>query len=68
MKEIDMYKPVKTLFTNMGYQVKGEIKDVDLIATSDDGDIVIMVEFKLQFGFRLILQAINRQKMIYLTH
>jgi len=63
MKEIDLYKPVKTLFTNIGYSVKGEVKDVDLVATSDDGDIVIMVEFKLQFGLKLILQAINRQKM-----
>lgn len=63
MKEKDLYLPIKTLFSEMGYTVKGEVKDVDLVAISEDDDITIMVEFKLQLSFKLVLQAINRQRM-----
>lgn len=61
MKETDLFKPVKILFEQMGYTVQGEVKDIDMIALLDE--TIIMVEFKLQLGFKLILQAINRQKL-----
>lgn len=63
MKEKDLYIPVKELFSEMGYSVRGEVKDVDLVAISEEDDVTIMVEFKLQLGFKLVLQAINRQRM-----
>jgi hypothetical protein len=63
MKEAELYIPVKKLFTEIGYSVKGEINNVDLVAISSEDNLTIMVEFKLQLGFKLVLQAVNRQKM-----
>lgn len=66
MKESDLYAPIRDLFKNMGYDVKAEVKDVDMVAIKDD--LIIMFEFKLSLEYKLVLQAVNRQKMTELVY
>lgn len=66
MKESDLYAPIRDLFKDMGYDVKAEVKDVDMVAIKED--LMIMFEFKLSLEFKLVLQAVNRQKMTELVY
>ena len=35
-KESDLYEPVKTYLEQLGYEVKGEVKDCDITAVRGD--------------------------------
>lgn len=59
LKETDLYLPVKTLLEAQGYEVKGEVGNVDIMACRDDEEPVI-VELKTGFTLTLINQAIDR--------
>lgn len=59
--EEDLYHPIKTLFENAGYTVKGEVKDCDITATKDD--LVTIIEMKLNLNIELLTQAVKRQKI-----
>jgi hypothetical protein len=61
MKETELYQPVKDLFEDMGYQVFGEVKDIDVVAVKDDEKVII--ELKTSFSMKLVLQAVKRQKI-----
>lgn len=61
LKETELYGPVKELLQQMGYDVKGEVAHVDLVATK--GDEFVLVELKTSFTLKLLLQATQRQKM-----
>lgn len=61
MPETDLYMPVKTLFENMGYSVKAEVLDADVLAVKD-GETVA-VELKLSLNLDVIVQAALRQKV-----
>jgi hypothetical protein len=61
MKETDLYLPVKTLLSSMGYHVKGEIGAIDVYAQRDDH--VLAVELKTRISLKLIYQAIERQRV-----
>lgn len=61
MKETDLYKPVKELFEELGYEVYAEVKDMDVVAIKNDEKTII--ELKTSFNLKLILQAIKRQKI-----
>lgn len=62
MLETDLYLPVKELFEDLGYQVHSEINNIDILATKEDEAIAI--ELKTAFNLKLILQAIDRQRII----
>ena len=62
MKEIELYAPVKKLFLSQGFDVKGEVKDIDVIAYHQD--VMIGVELKTKVSLKLIYQAIDRQKVL----
>jgi len=65
IKETQLYGPVKSYFTSMGYEVKGEVGTADLVAmprSKQDSEPVI-VELKTGFTLSLFHQAINRQSM-----
>jgi len=62
MKEADLYAPVKAFLQTRGYEVKGEVKDCDLVAVKADCATVI-VELKLTFSLALVLQGIDRQAL-----
>lgn len=58
LKESDLYLPVKSFLMNLGYEVKGEIKDCDIVAQK--GNDLIIVELKLNLNITLLLQAVER--------
>lgn len=61
MKEVDLYRPVKELFTSLGYDVKAEVSNIDVVAIKEES--IIMIELKTSFNLKLVLQAIQRQKL-----
>lgn len=70
MKELDLYLPLKVYFENLGYEVKSEIKNLDVLCIKknilDEKKIedIIAIEIKINFNLKLLFQAINRQKFI----
>lgn len=59
MKEIDLYNPVKRFLEGQGYEVKGEIRECDVVAVRGTEDPVV-VELKLAFSLDVLLQTVNR--------
>ena len=51
LREKDLYGPVRDYLENLGYQVKGEVKDCD-IAALRDGELIV-VELKRGFQHHL---------------
>lgn len=62
MKETELFIPVKELLLSQGFDVKGEIKDIDVLAYHKD--MMIGVELKTKISLKLIYQAIDRQKVL----
>lgn len=61
MFEKDMYQPIKDFLTDLGYDVKAEVKNVDIVAMKEDQ--VIIIEMKKSLSLKLLYQGCNRQKM-----
>lgn len=61
MKEVELYAPVKELLTSLGYEVRAEVKDMDVMAMKDSS--FIAVELKTSLTLKLLLQATQRQKL-----
>ncbi|AXX98795.1 DUF2161 domain-containing phosphodiesterase [Profundibacter amoris] len=59
-RETDLYPPVKTYLEGQGYEVKGEVGAVDVMAVRGQEDPVL-VELKLGFSLALLHQGIARQ-------
>ena len=62
IRETDLYPPVKQYFEDEGYEVKSEIKNCDVVACKKDNPTVI-IELKILFSLKLVLQGIERQKL-----
>lgn len=60
IKETDLYIPVKKYLKKIGYKVKAEVKDCDVVAVNKLEEIVI-VELKTSVNLKLILQANSRK-------
>ena len=60
--ETELYPAVKVFLEARGYQVKGEIRGCDLVATRGSEPPVI-VELKLSFNLSLVLQGVDRLAM-----
>ncbi|WP_439103280.1 DUF2161 domain-containing phosphodiesterase [Celeribacter marinus] len=61
-KESDLYPPVKAFLEGLGYEVKAEIKDADVMGRRGDEPPVI-VELKLGFSLILLHQGVARQRI-----
>lgn len=59
--ESDLYGPVRDYLQDLGYEVKGEVKDCDITALRD-GELIV-VELKRGFTLELIYQAVDRQRV-----
>lgn len=57
--ESELYEPIKRFLEDRGYTVKGEINDVDLVATHPEQE-TILVELKKTFNLKLVFQGIER--------
>lgn len=59
--ETSLYLPVKQFLEDLGFTVKGEIGNCDLVALKDgEPPIVVIGELKLSFNLELVLQAVDR--------
>lgn len=65
--ETDLYPPIKALLVQQGYDVKGEVGAVDVMACRENEEPVI-VELKLRFSLSLFHQAIARQSVTDLVY
>lgn len=61
LKETDLYPPVKAHFEALGYAVKAEVRDADVVAVKEDA--LIIIELKTGFTLQLLQQAVARQAM-----
>ena len=59
--ESDLYDPIRSYLQDLGYEVKGEVKDCDVTALRD-GELIV-VELKRGFTLDLIYQALDRQRV-----
>ncbi|SHJ35193.1 hypothetical protein SAMN04488012_10821 [Palleronia salina] len=59
-RETDLYPPLKAFLQSQGYEVKGEIGAVDLVACRG-GEDPVLVEMKLGFTLSLVNQGVDRQ-------
>ena len=60
ISETDLYKPVASFLRARGYEVRGEVHGVDVVARRDNE--IVAVELKRSMGLELILQAVERQR------
>lgn len=61
MKETDLYLPVKKIFEDLEYNVQGEVNNIDVIASKEDE--MVIIELKTSYNLKLILQAVERQRI-----
>lgn len=61
-REAELYQPIARHLRDLGYQVKGEVRHLDL-AAHRDGEI-IGVELKRSMSLDLVLQAVERQRSV----
>ena len=63
MSETSLYPAVKRFLEEAGFQVKGEVRDCDVVAVQDGEPLrLTIVEMKLGFSLNLLLQAIDRMR------
>jgi len=60
--ESALYDPVKAFLESQGYEVKGEVKDCDVVGMRGDEPPVI-VELKQRFNLELVVQGVERQRL-----
>lgn len=58
LQESDLYLPIKDHLQGLGFEVKGEIKDCDIVAKK--GDDILIIELKLTLNITLLMQAVDR--------
>lgn len=61
MKETDLYNPIKKYFSLLGYIVKAEVKNCDVVAIKENE--IIIIELKKSFSLKLVYQCMERQKL-----
>jgi hypothetical protein len=66
MNESDLYTPVETLLIKQGFTVQGEVKNLDIFGVK--GTLTLAVELKLLMNLKLILQAVDRLKLVDLVY
>lgn len=59
--ETSLYEPVKRFLEQLGYAVKGEVGNCDIVGVRDDAPSVLVIcELKLTFNLELVLQGVDR--------
>jgi hypothetical protein len=59
--ETSLYRPVKVFLEGLGFVVKGEVRDCDLVALKGDNlPAIVICELKLTFNLELILQGVDQ--------
>ena len=60
--ESALYGPIKAFLEDQGYEVKGEVKDCDVVGRRGD-EAPVIVELKQRFSLELIVQGVDRQRL-----
>jgi hypothetical protein len=60
--EMDLYQPIYNYLTSEGYTVRSEVKNCDITAVR--GEDLIVIEMKRSFNATLLMQAVQRQRMV----
>lgn len=60
--EHELYEPVKKLLVRQGFRVQGEVKSLDVMGIKNEE--TVGVELKLAVNLKLILQAVDRLKLV----
>lgn len=66
MRETELYPLVKGHFEALGFQVRGEVRDIDTVAVKDD--LVVGIELKEHLNVAVLTQATLRQKVCDLVY
>lgn len=66
MKETNLYPGVEKYFSDLGFLVRAEVKDIDVCAIKDD--LIIGVELKKNLTVDLLVQGVLRQKICDLVY
>ncbi|EHB68007.1 MULTISPECIES: DUF2161 family putative PD-(D/E)XK-type phosphodiesterase [Paenibacillus] len=61
--EAELYAPLKAFFEINGYEVKGEVRNCDLVGMKEGADEPLIVEMKKTFNLALLLQGLERLKL-----
>ncbi|MFS0727241.1 DUF2161 domain-containing phosphodiesterase [Paenibacillus sp. 1P07SE] len=62
-EEAELYPPLKQFFEARGYEVKGEVKNCDLVAVRPGEEELLIVEMKKTFNLALLLQGVERLRL-----
>ncbi|NDL68172.1 DUF2161 family putative PD-(D/E)XK-type phosphodiesterase [Anaerotalea alkaliphila] len=65
-RERELYAPVRAFFEGLGYQVRSEVGDADLLAVKEEH--LVAVELKLSLNLKLLVQTTQRQKTADLVY
>ena len=63
IKETDLYAPIKAHFLALGFEVKAEVADCDVVALKPGDEVPTIIELKTSFTLALIHQAIARLRL-----
>ena len=66
MKETSLYEGVRKYFEEQGFLVRGEVKDIDVLAEREE--LVIGIELKKNLSVNLLVQGVQRQKICDLVY
>jgi hypothetical protein len=62
--EVTLYQPVKAFLERLDFEVKGEVRGCDIVATrGPEPPLVVIVELKLGLSLELLLQAVDRMQI-----
>lgn len=61
--ETELYEPIKTYLEQLGYEVKSEVNDCDIVAVHPTEPQPLIVEMKRSFNLSLLFQGVQRLKL-----
>lgn len=61
--ETELYAPIKAFFERLGYEIKGEVRNCDLVGIKSEQQEPLIVEIKKTFNLSLVLQGMQRLKL-----
>ncbi|MBE0343771.1 hypothetical protein E4V51_27035, partial [Paenibacillus sp. 28ISP30-2] len=61
--ETELYAPIKAFFESSGYEIKGEVRNCDLVGIKPEQQEPLIVEIKKTFNLALVLQGMQRLKL-----
>lgn len=63
MKESELFNPICNYYEQMGFEVDGEVKSIDMVCHHREQDVTIVIELKNTINLKVITQASLRQKL-----